>query len=67
MANALKILEGGYVPLLVAAAIMLCMWTWVKGSGILTDKISRSDVPLAFLVEKLGKSRPSAFLVWRFS
>ncbi len=58
MANALKILEGGYVPLLVAAAIMLCMWTWVKGSGILTDKISRSDVPLAFLVEKLGKKPP---------
>jgi KUP system potassium uptake protein len=58
MANALKIMEGGYVPLLVAAGIMLCMWTWVKGSGILTDKISRSDVPLAFLVEKLGKKPP---------
>ncbi|MBX9757464.1 MAG: potassium transporter Kup [Beijerinckiaceae bacterium] len=57
-ANALKILEGGYVPLLVATCIMLCMWTWVRGSGILAGKVKRTDVPLAFLVEKLGKKPP---------
>lgn len=57
-ANALKIFEGGYVPLLVAAGIMLCMWTWVRGSAILTEKISRTDVPLAFLVEKLANKPP---------
>ncbi len=54
-ANALKIMEGGYVPLLVAACIMLCMWTWVRGSAILADKVKRTDVPLAALVNNLQK------------
>lgn len=58
-ANALKVLDGGYVPLLVALGIMLCMWTWVTGSGILSDKIGRTDVPLALLIERLGQSPPA--------
>lgn len=58
-ANALKIIDGGYVPLLVALGIMLCMWTWVTGAGILSDKIGRTDVPLASLIERLGQSPPA--------
>ncbi len=57
-ANALKIMEGGYVPLLVASGIMLCMWTWVRGAGILTDKIMRAHVPMAYLLDKLSKKPP---------
>ena len=57
-ANALKIMDGGYVPLLVGAFIMLCMWTWVRGSAILADKISRADVKLDVLVRKLAAKPP---------
>lgn len=57
-ANALKIFEGGYVPLIFAAGIMLCMWTWVRGTGILTVKISQSDVSLDFLLSKLRAKPP---------
>jgi KUP system potassium uptake protein len=57
-ANALKIMDGGYMPLLVAGVIMLCMWTWVRGSAILAEKIKRADVPLAGLLEKLRKKPP---------
>jgi KUP system potassium uptake protein len=57
-ANALKIFDGGYVPLLVGAFIMLCMWTWVRGSAILADKISRADVKLDVLVKKLTAKPP---------
>lgn len=57
-ANALKILEGGYVPIIFAAGIMLCMWTWVRGTKILTDKISQSEVSLDFLISKLRAKPP---------
>jgi KUP system potassium uptake protein len=57
-ANALKVLEGGYVPIIFAAGIMLCMWTWVRGTGILTAKISQSEVSLDFLISKLRAKPP---------
>jgi KUP system potassium uptake protein len=30
-ANMLKVAHGGYVPLLIAAAMIFLMWTWTKG------------------------------------
>ena len=32
LANLLKVLDGGYVPLMIAVAIILAMWTWVRGT-----------------------------------
>jgi KUP system potassium uptake protein len=52
------VFDGGYVPLLVAAVIVLCMWTWVKGADILTTKLRRSDVPLALLAAELREKPP---------
>lgn len=57
-ANIIKVFEGGYVPLLVAAAIILCMWTWVKGSAIMAAKISRTDVPMSVLANNLLTRSP---------
>ncbi len=31
VANLMKVLDGGYVPLMIAAGIMVAMWTWVRG------------------------------------
>jgi KUP system potassium uptake protein len=33
--NLLKLPQGGYVPLLIAATLMMVMWTWVRGTRIL--------------------------------
>ena len=56
-ANALKIMEGGWMPLLLGAAIFLLMWTWREGSRLLAEKTRISEVPLTGLVETL-EARP---------
>jgi KUP system potassium uptake protein len=57
-ANLLKIFTGGYVPVILAAALMTLMWTWVKGTTILFEKTRKVDVPLLELVKMLEKSPP---------
>lgn len=59
-ANLLKIVEGGYVPLGIAAAFMFSMWTWTRGSGILLAKTRRDDIPLGELVAMLAKKPPQS-------
>ena len=57
-ANAIKIAEGGWVPLAVAAAIVLAMWTWHVGARILHDKVHRDSVSLEDLVASLTARPP---------
>jgi KUP system potassium uptake protein len=57
-ANLLKVLEGGYVPLLLAGFLVLVMGTWMKGTRILFDKTRKTDVPLNELVSMLERSPP---------
>jgi KUP system potassium uptake protein len=57
-ANTLKLFHGGFIPLLLAFAIITVMWTWVRGSRILFAKTRKADVPLRELVEILSKSPP---------
>ena len=42
-ANLAKVLEGGYVPLLVGAAIFAAMTTWRKGRISLFDRIAKEN------------------------
>jgi KUP system potassium uptake protein len=57
-ANLTKLFTGGYVPVLMAAALITLMWTWVKGTAILFEKTRKTDVPLTELVGMLEKSPP---------
>jgi KUP system potassium uptake protein len=57
-ANTLKLLKGGFVPLLMAGLLILLMWTWVKGTAILFAKTRKTDVPLGELLQMLQKSPP---------
>ncbi|NNM70999.1 potassium transporter Kup [Enterovirga aerilata] len=57
-ANMIKVLDGGYVPLMLAAVLTLIMATWIKGTRILFDKTRKTDVPLAELVGMLERSPP---------
>ena len=57
-ANLLKLFIGGYVPVLLAIALITLMWTWVRGTRILYEKTRKSDVPLADLIGMLQKSPP---------
>lgn len=45
-ANLLKIHDGGYVPVLIAGALMVMMWTWRKGTKLVRQKSASNDIPL---------------------
>lgn len=55
-ANLLKIHDGGYVPVLMAAGFTIIMWTWKRGTGILSEKTRRTDVPLSVFAASIEKS-----------
>ncbi len=55
--NLTKFLEGGFVPLALALGLVLVMWTWVRGTRILTETVRR-DEPLAKLFETLSHHPP---------
>ena len=57
-ANLTKLFTGGYVPVLLASALIMLMWTWVRGTTILFEKTRKTDVPLTELVGMLEKSPP---------
>ncbi|WP_332772411.1 potassium transporter Kup [Phenylobacterium sp.] len=56
--NVLRIAEGGWFPIAVGAAIVLVIWTWMKGARILADKTQRDSIPLADLIETFRHRAP---------
>jgi KUP system potassium uptake protein len=57
-ANLLKVLEGGWVPLALGAAMIVVMYTWRHGSRLLFEKSRKLEFPLADLVAMLEKRPP---------
>ena len=57
-ANALKIPQGGWMPLVVGGGLILVMMTWRRGTRILAEKMRKMDVPLDELIGMLEKSQP---------
>jgi KUP system potassium uptake protein len=57
-ANMLKIFEGGWMPLALGSIVMLMMYTWRRGSQILSEKTRRLELPLADLITMLEKKPP---------
>ncbi len=56
-ANSLKIVQGGWFPLVVAGAVMGLMLTWIWGRARLYARISRDSLPVEVLLEDLRKGR----------
>ncbi len=56
LANLLKIHDGGWVPVALAIAIMIVMWTWTRGSQMLREKTARHDIPLEKFIRSVEKS-----------
>lgn len=57
-ANFLKVFEGGWVPLLLAACIGLIMVTWVRGSRLLVKQTRKHEADLDWLLRKLEAKPP---------
>ncbi|MBA2126820.1 potassium transporter Kup [Hyphomicrobium methylovorum] len=57
-ANVLKVLEGGWVPLVLAAMVATVMYTWVRGTRVLAKATKRNEADLDWLVRKLEAKPP---------
>ena len=59
IANLYKVLDGGYVPLMLGATMFTLMWTWSRGSALLAEKTHRDAIPMVDLIKMLEKSKPT--------
>jgi KUP system potassium uptake protein len=58
VANLYKVFDGGWIPLLLGGTMVLVMWTWTRGSAILSLKTHRDSIPTTDLIKMLEKSKP---------
>jgi len=58
-ANLMKVVDGGWVPLLLGGGSMIVMWTWVRGTTLLAEKTHRDSIPINELIVMLEKSKPT--------
>jgi len=57
-ANLLKIVEGGWFPIVVAALVFAVMGTWWRGRRLLAEQRAQDALPLVQFVEGLNPERP---------
>jgi len=57
-ANTLKIMQGGWFPLLLGTAILILMLTWEKGRQLVFESIRGNAIPIADFLQSLFISPP---------
>ena len=55
-ANLLKLPDGGYIPLILGAAIVVLMWTWIRGVSYVEGRIKRDAIPLSEFAKSMSTS-----------
>ncbi len=56
-ANVLKVPEGGYVPLVLGAALIALMTSWKRGRALLLSRWKQDSLPLTSFLARLPQSR----------
>jgi KUP system potassium uptake protein len=56
IANSLKIPEGGWLPLFIAACVFVGMDTWRRGRRVHLEKVRAESLPLPLFLERADKS-----------
>ena len=57
-ANALKIMDGGWVPLVIAISIFTLMTTWNTGRRIVQGLLERGSLPIDLFLSDVEKRKP---------
>jgi KUP system potassium uptake protein len=52
-ANMMKVVEGGWVPLVVGAGLFFAMWTWWQGRSALIRRLERDTLPLENFIRQV--------------
>ncbi|HEX3430107.1 MAG TPA: potassium transporter Kup [Rhizomicrobium sp.] len=55
-ANSLKIVQGGWFPLLIAAGVFVLMDTWRRGRRVRQERIRTESMPLDLFLERADKT-----------
>jgi KUP system potassium uptake protein len=64
-ANLMKFIEGGWVPLAIAALLFVALSTWWQGRRVLARKLERDTLPLKdFIAHVQGKTRVTGTAVY---
>ncbi len=56
-ANILKVVQGGWVPLVLGACLMVMMTTWKQGRELMLQRWKQDSLPLASFLARLPQSR----------
>ncbi|MBL8741192.1 MAG: KUP/HAK/KT family potassium transporter, partial [Myxococcales bacterium] len=56
-ANALKLIDGGFVPIVIAVAIFFSMRVWKRGRALLGQYFTKAATPLASFLADLGDGK----------
>jgi hypothetical protein len=54
-ANLVKVWDGGWVPLIVAAVVFFLMWSWRAGRALLLKQLDRQTMSLASFVASMAR------------
>jgi KUP system potassium uptake protein len=57
-ANALKVMQGGWVTLAVAALLFTLMTTWKTGRRLVAERLTARAIPLEDFIESVSASQP---------
>ncbi|MFA7482137.1 MAG: potassium transporter Kup [Vulcanimicrobiota bacterium] len=55
LANLIKVLHGGWFPLVVGALLFLLMSTWKRGRSVLGRILQQQSVPLQSVLQRIGQ------------
>ncbi len=57
-ANLAKLIHGGWIPVLIAIAILSVMMTWKRGRITLAAQMAKLSVPLDRFIDKVAEDKP---------
>jgi len=57
LANVTKVLEGGYVPLLLALAVYGLMWTWHRGAAAVSVRMQEALIPVKDFMAEIAANK----------
>lgn len=58
IANTNKVIDGGWLPLIIAVVVMAVMTTWVRGRVILSQEIATAGKTLKNFIKHMGSHPP---------
>jgi KUP system potassium uptake protein len=55
--NLIKVMDGGWVPLVMAASLAIMVWTWITGTAYVQKKARASTVSLETLLKSIENTK----------